>query len=165
MSKKTLRVLFVIVFLISLVGIGVGLWQINRVTAVQEFRVPMLRSDVPGVEIEIAKFTSDGRLLKLQIRNNTNSAITGFTVSCGEFSSTYEPAIETDDEIILAAPGGLMDAAINSKNLKEGLPLELTSVLFADGTAQGSPSSISQAQGFRTRMKEQRRIARESLNK
>lgn len=138
---------------------GVSLLKSRAVQATQDSTppIPKLKSEVPGVEIESAKPVQDGQLLIVTIRNRTDVGITSYSLSCGNFTTTYEPAIYTDDEVVLAAPGKTAEARISSKVLKGGKPLVLRAVLFADGSAQGLPQAIEESKELRKTAKESRK--------
>jgi hypothetical protein len=157
-SKKGSKLITGALLLMILIAAGADVWYSRNVQATQESNPtnPKIRSEVPGVEIESVTFMNNNHDVKVIIRNNTGVGIISYTLSSGDYSTTLEPAILTDELTILASPGKTHEVMFASANLRNGHPLILSAALFADGSDRGSSKAVEHIKGLHKEAKEDR---------
>jgi hypothetical protein len=134
-----------------LLGAVFGFHRAGNVKMAQDNpKIPTTKSEVAGVKIEPIEFIQHNRLLRVAIRNSTKTGITGFVISCGDFTNTRDTRLDSDDEkLLLIEPGGVVEAKIATANLKDNEPLVLSSVFFVDGRSEGKRLYVEQAKETR----------------
>jgi hypothetical protein len=133
-TSKPMAIVITIVCAL-LLGAVFGFHRAGNVKMTQDNpKIPTTKSEVAGVTIEPIEFIQHNRLLRVAISNSTKTGITGFVISCGDFTNTRDTRLESDDEkLLLIEPGGVVEAKIATANLKDNEPLVLSSVFFVDG--------------------------------
>ena len=147
-TSKPIAILVTIVCA-ALLGVVLGFHRTGK-NAQDNPKIPTTKSEVAGVSIEPIEFIAHNQILRVAVRNSTKTGITGFSISCGDFSNTQDTRLDSDDEnLLLIEPGGVGEAHIATDNLKDNEPLVLSSVFFVDGRAEGQTRAVIEAKETR----------------
>ena len=73
----------------------------------------------------------------LKFRNNSDVAVTAFTITNGDLSVGQDGGISVDEPVTVIEPHGTTTFDIPVGNFERDVPIILAAVLYADGTQEG----------------------------
>ena len=106
--------------------------------------IPAVKSKVKDLEIinaRIVRADSEVPGVAFEIRNNSNRAVMALDITCGEAGITRDGLGDDEHPVVIIPPYGMLTAEMNDE-LSPGLPIVLGGATYADGTEEGSESSL-----------------------
>lgn len=146
--------------------------SVYRVTAVkrsprqQQPQIQYVTDTLPRIVHKVAKLkivratlenagTPEARVI-LKFRNNSEVAVTAFTITNGDFSVGKDGGISVDEPVNVIEPHGTTMLDIPASNFERDVPIILAGVLYADGTEEGQDIVLEMMRDMRAREKAKR---------
>jgi hypothetical protein len=129
--------------------------QIQQVTDT----LPRIVHKVRNLKIVKATLENPGTpdaMVVLRIRNNSDLAVTAFTITNGDFSVGLDGGMSVDEPVIAIEPHKTITFSIPASNLEKDVPVILAGVLYADGTEEGQDIVLEMMRDMRAREKAER---------
>jgi hypothetical protein len=125
--------------------------------------IPPVMSKVKDLEIinvRLIRAGSDTPGVAFEIRNNSDRAVMAVNITCGEAGISKDGLEDEDNPTVIIEPHGTLKAVMYDE-LTRDAPLVISSATFADGTEEGSESSVKLMQRLRARDRAKHKAQRE----
>jgi hypothetical protein len=113
--------------------------------------IPPVMSKVKDLEIINARIIrpgSDAPGVAFEIRNNSERAVMAVAIRCGESGISQDGLEDEDNPTVIIEPHGTLTAVMYDE-LTRDAPIVISAATFADGTEEGSESSVKLMQRVR----------------
>lgn len=117
---------------------------ISKVKKLQVLNAFIVRKGSPSASVVI------------EILNESDVAVTGFTVAHDDITVGQDGGIFNDEPLTVIEPHGTTTLSIPLSNLQEGEPLVIAAVFWADGTEEGQEDILKWERLDRARAKAKR---------
>jgi hypothetical protein len=123
------------------------------------YTLPRITSKVKHLKIVNSIVEDQGTpnaMVAVELRNNSNVGVTGFTFTYDESSVGTDGGLANDDPAIVIEPHGATTFRFPLSNLLEGETVVLAAATYADGTEEGHEASLGMMREIRAREKAKR---------
>ena len=113
---------------------------------------PPVSSKVKDLEIINATIVSTGDEpgVAFEIRNNSDRGVMAVRITCGEGGISKDGLEDEDNPVVIIEPHSTLKAVMYDE-LTRDAPIVISSATFADGSEEGSESSVKLMQRLRAR--------------
>lgn len=121
--------------------------------------LPQIIRKVKDLEIVTASIKDQGKpnaSAVFKIENNSDKAVTAFTLTFGSASVSQEGGMDADEPEAVIKPHGTTTLEIPLSNFMKDEPLIIAAVLYADGTEDGQEAVLEWRHEQRARAKAER---------
>lgn len=124
--------------------------------------VPTVASKVKDLEIINARIVriGDAAGVAFEIRNNSDRGVMAVDITCGESGISQDGLEDEDNPTVIIEPHGKLKAVMYDE-LTRDAPIVISSATFADGTEEGSETSVKRMQKLRARDRAKHRLQKE----
>lgn len=105
---------------------------------------PAVISKVKNLEVVNARVVglgTDAPGVAFQIRNNSRRAVMAVDIMSGESGMSRDGVYDEDNPIVVIEPFGTLEVEMNDE-LLPGTPVVVSGAIFADGTEEGTETSL-----------------------